>query len=276
MHSTSAPPQSCGPGAIRVLQITDTHLYADPARRLLGVDTDRSCLDVLDCARRDRWPADLLLLTGDLAQDGSAQAYRRLRERFGALRVPTYALPGNHDDPPAMLRELRATTISMARATLHGKWQLVLLDTRVAGAAHGHLDKAELEALDAALSARRARHALIAMHHPPVAVGSRWIDELAVDNAADFFAVLARHPQVRGVVWGHVHQEYAAWHRGVRLLGSPSTCFQFKPRKDDFALDEEAPPGYRWLVLRPDGVIETGVRRLEHRLLGMEIHSAGY
>jgi Icc protein len=63
---------------------------------------------------------------------------------------------------------------------------------------------------------------------------------------------------VRAIVWGHVHQSYDALRKGVRLLATPSTCAQFLPNSDDFAVDRR-PPGYRTLELRADGSLLTEV-----------------
>jgi Icc protein len=71
--------------------------------------------------------------------------------------------------------------------------------------------------------------------------------------------VLDVSPRVRGVVWGHVHQLHDSQRNGVRLLGTPSSCFQFAPFLDQPALDERG-PGWRWIELHPDGRIATRVQ----------------
>ena len=93
-------------------------------------------------------------------------------------------------------------------------------------------------------------------------VGSAWLDEVGLDDADALLSVLGRHPAVRGVLWGHVHQVYDQEHGGVRMMGTPSTCYQFVPGQDLFGLEDSA-PGYRRLRLHPDGRIESRVARLE-------------
>jgi hypothetical protein len=73
-------------------------------------------------------------------------------------------------------------------------------------------------------------------------------------------AVIDRHPTVRAVLWGHIHQVFDATRNGVRYLGSPSTCIQFRPGVDRMLLDAQL-PGARWLLLGNDGGIQTGVSR---------------
>jgi Icc protein len=98
---------------------------------------------------------------------------------------------------------------------------------------------------------------------------------MAVDNADEFFAIIDRHPQVRGILWGHVHQQFDRMRGNVKLMATPSTCVQFLPKSTTFAVDEAA-PGYRWLSLFEDGSIETGVERLTAIPGAVDLASAGY
>jgi Icc protein len=94
------------------------------------------------------------------------------------------------------------------------------------------------------------------MHHHPLPMGSAWLDGVALRDAAAFLEVIDAHPQVRGVLWGHVHQASDRQRGAVRFLSTPSTCSQFLPDSEFFALDGR-PPGLRWLMLHPDGGIDT-------------------
>ena len=256
-----------GPSSIRdpwtVLQLTDPHLYADPGGLYDGLNTSESLRAVLTLAQARQWPPDALVLTGDLSQDGSRAAYARLRECIGCLGVPVYCLPGNHDDKDAMRQVLPGGNIHVVVDAPVGEWRCVFLDTAVAGREHGHLSAEQIARLDERLSAETGHPALVFMHHHPVVIGSLWMDEIGVDNSPAFFEVLDRHTQVRAVLWGHIHQEFAALREGVQLLGTPSTCVQFTPRTDRHQRDTLS-PGYRWLRLWRDGRLETGIERLEH------------
>jgi len=102
---------------------------------------------------------------------------------------------------------------------------------------------------------------MVCLHHHPVAMQSRWLDSVGLANANEFWSVIDSHPQVRAVVWGHVHQAFEGARRGVRLISTPSTCAQFQPRSDQFAIDG-LPPAYRLLTLHSNGAIDTGVHFL--------------
>ena len=156
-----------------------------------------------------------------------------------------------------------------------GNWVIVFLDSTIAGSDAGHLLESELQRLDSTLDETPNSHALVCLHHQPLPIGSRWLDSMAVDNPESFFSVIDRHPQVRGILWGHVHQRYESRRDNVKLIATPSTCVQFAPHSDEFTIDRIA-PGYRWLRLHPDGEIETEVVRLEGIPRGLEVASGGY
>jgi Icc protein len=247
-----------------VVQFTDTHIYGDPSARLAGIDSRESFDAVVAHARAGVWPPNAVLVTGDLAMDGSSAAYMWLRERLAILGAPVYCIPGNHDEPPTMREIMQAHSITSDTCVDIGAWRVLLLDTFAPGRESGELGRTELECLSSELSRIRDRHVLIALHHPPVAVGSPWMDAMGLADAASFWEAVNDAANVRCVLWGHVHQNYDSYRGGIRLLGSPSTCVQFAPRATRFALDARA-PAYRRLELRDDGQVDTVVRRIAGR-----------
>ena len=124
------------------------------------------------------------------------------------------------------------------------------------------LDRAPFERLDRELERLRERPVLVCLHHPPLPVGSAWLDAVGLLNGPDVLAVIDRHPSVRAVLGGHVHQAFEGLHRDVRVLTTPSTCAQFTPGTERCVMDLR-PPGYRWLELCPDGTLRTEVRWLQ-------------
>jgi Icc protein len=185
-----------------------------------------------------------------------------------------YCLPGNHDERLAMAEHLRGDAIRAERVVDAGAWRIVLLDSTIPGEDGGRLDDAELEHLRGALS-DHARPTLVCLHHQPVAVGSAWIDTMALQNDAAFFEILDAHAQVRGVLWGHVHQDFEAHHGDIRLMATPSTCVQFLPGAPHFQVDPQ-PPGCRLLTLTPEGGIHSEVLRLAQAPQGLDLASVGY
>lgn len=261
-------------GTLHLVQITDTHLYADPDRRLLGLSTLECLREVTSLVRRSNPQPDLILATGDLVHDATPAAYRLAADEFRSLGVPILSLPGNHDIPEVMCDTLEAHGVSCSNELLLGDWQILMLNSVIPNEEGGHLAPAELERLENQLQ-RGKGHVLVCLHHQPVKVGSAWIDTMALDNADAFFAILDACPRVRGVLWGHIHQDFEQERNGVQLIASPSTCVQFTPNVDDFQVDT-VPPGYRSLALLPDGRIVTEVKRLDAYPEGLDLASSGY
>lgn len=260
---------------IRILQFTDTHLYADPASELCGLNTDASLHAILELAVSNDWPADLVLTTGDLSQDETENAYRRFHDIFSTLQVPVYCLPGNHDDPALMFRVLSNELIQVGRHVKKGNWQIVMLNSVIPKENAGHLEKSELEFLDAALASEPKKHALVCLHHNPISLDSRWLDTMMLNNADNFFKVIDRFPNVRAISWGHVHQEYFSKRKNAVMMATPSTSIQFLPKSKNFGIDTAA-PGYRWIQLFDDGSLKTGVRRLPDFSFTPDLSSKGY
>ncbi len=246
--------------SIRLLQISDTHFGCDPGFEFDGVNPRRSLACLIAQIRRQDPVVDAFLATGDLSHDASPESYLALRDALQPLETPVFCIPGNHDDPETMQRYLTGGWVACPEAVQLGDWHLLLLSTHLPGSQGGRLGAGRLGALDAALSAQPQRHALVVMHHPPMPIGSPWMDAMGLQDGEDFFAVLDRHPQVRAVLWGHIHQEIEAQRKGVRLWGAPSTCVQFKPGATRYELDDR-PAGHRRLILYSDGRILTQVVR---------------
>lgn len=245
---------------LMLVQLTDSHLFADAQGRLLGMDTADSLSRVVELVRAEQPRVDLILASGDLSQDGSLESYRRFAALTAPLDAPARWFAGNHDEAQ-MLHEACVGTERLQMVTDLGNWRLIALDSSIPGAVPGQLDAAQLAQLEAALDSAGERHVLLSFHHHPIPVGCNWLDPIGLRNADALFAVVDRYPNLRCMLWGHVHQEIDRQRNGVRLLASPSTCVQFAPGSKEFQVSSEA-PGYRWLRLHADGALETGVSRV--------------
>jgi Icc protein len=260
LHSGTGPAFATIPAimsTLRLMQFTDTHLYGSATESLRGVQTLPALKRALACARMRDWPVDAMLVTGDIVQDDPA-GYAHFRKLFADFGVPVLCVPGNHDDPAAMRRELTGKPFVLGGVVDMAAWRIVLLDSCVAGSAGGKLSAAALVELDRALAGAPQRHVMVCLHHHPVAMDSRWLDQVGLENGEEFWAVLGKHRNVRAVTWGHVHQAFDSLRKGVRLLATPSTCAQFIPHAEQFAVDSQ-PPAYRTFELKPDGTLETEV-----------------
>ncbi|BDG83060.1 hypothetical protein TUM20903_06480 [Citrobacter koseri] len=242
-----------GEARVRILQITDTHLFAEKHETLLGVNTWESYQAVLDAIHAGQHEYDLIVATGDLAQDQTAAAYQHFAEGIASFRAPCVWLPGNHDFQPAMYSALQEAGISSAKRVFIGdQWQILLLDSQVFGVPHGELSDFQLEWLERKLADAPERHTLLLLHHHPLPSGCSWLDQHSLRNAAELDSVLANYPRVKYLLCGHIHQELDLDWNGRRLLATPSTCVQFKPHCANFTLDTIG-PGWRTLELYAGG-----------------------
>ncbi len=253
---------------LNVLQITDVHLLAGAHERLLGVDTADSLRAVLNQAFGERTP-DALLATGDIAHNGEPETY----DRFSSIVDEFYAgprlvLPGNHDLWAPMSRHLLKPCV----LSLPG-WDLIGLDSHADDCSGAQLGEPDMLELRQACAAAGDNHVLLATHHPPLSVDCPWLDKDRIQNADELLEWLSEHTRVVAMVFGHAHQiiesDYESAGRRIALLGTPSTCFQFAPRSQKFALDDTK-PGYRWLYLAGNGDVTSEVRRVDDYPLNIE------
>lgn len=255
----------------KIVQITDPHLGVNDQYRLAGVDTLSTFNSVLDEVKKEQF--DLVLATGDIASEASSKAYATFFELIKTLNAPVYWLPGNHDLIAVINQEPKAPDfVDYLDAD---NWRIIMLDSVIEHNPNGRLGPKELEKLARLLQENTQPHVLVCLHHQPIPVGSAWLDNQLIEDSQEFLEIVENDPAVRGVLWGHVHQEFSQMRGDKLFFSTPSTCIQFKANSDDFALDELF-PGYRMLELKSDGSIETEVKRVELEHYGVDINCAGY
>lgn len=257
---------------MRILQITDCHLVAEPGREIYGVDPYRSLRAVLDAATRLADPPELVLATGDLSENGSAGSYERLRALLLDCALPVYVLAGNHDSVSGMRRTLVGGAIVMAAQLDLGRWRIVFLDSKVAGEPYGYLEAAELARLERLLADDPERPVLACLHHSPIRpCPTRWCH---LRNDAELVRVLDRHANARVVVAGHSHLERERRVRHASLFTTPATsaqCVHAGPGDavdhDGFWASHEFDPrrhAFRMLTLHAGGRFDTRVHWLDN------------
>jgi len=232
----------------RLVQLTDLHLLADPRARYRGKATRTSFLNALALATRLK--PDLLLLTGDLAEDEQPATYLWLYQQLENSQLTWQWLPGNHDQPEQMNRLKPSDFYQQTEA-----WQILGLNSHLPGATQGKLAASQLKQLKRALE--KNTPLLIALHHPPVKVGSEWKDALALENAEAFWALLKDKPQAKLVIFGHVHQAFSCYKHHSLNLATPATSVQFTANTDNFALSPSAAAALRLIRLKPTGYFST-------------------
>ena len=243
---------------IRLVQITDTHVDAADGENFEGMDSTAALERVIARINALAPAPDAVLATGDLAHHAGEAVYNKLLQRLSSFKAPVFCLPGNHDDPVLMRKILNRGAVSTKKILNMGPWKIVLLNTWMPDNHSGRLPEEELAFLQQAIMGREDKNILVCMHHPPVKTGSPWMDAMMLENPEPLFNILDGGGHVRGIVWGHIHQEFRQLRGETLLLGTPSTCVQFKPNTREFTKDV-LPPAFRTLTLTPEGAIESHI-----------------
>ena len=245
---------------LHIVQISDIHLWGDPDKSLLGVNTQESFETIVNLVKSQPIKPHLIILSGDMSQDGSVASYQRVSQCLEEFKIPIYCLPGNHDKTEAMNKVYPDKVISTEKHILFDQWQLILLDSHIAGHVEGFLEEKELNFLKDCITQYPAQKPIIVFHHHPIQVNSEWLDPLGLTNADEFWDVLQTLSVEPIILFGHIHQVQEGEKNGVKYFSPPSTCIQFKPNCEKFTLDN-VPPGFRWIELGSDGTFKTHVIR---------------
>ena len=193
---------------IKLLQITDPHLFKDESAELLGVNTQASFAQVLKEIQQENHEFDVILATGDLVQDSSDEGYTRFVEMMKPFNKPVFWIPGNHDFQPKMAEFLNQSPMDGAKHLLLGEhWQALLLDSQVYGVPHGQLSQHQLDLLKETLEKNPERYTLVVLHHHLLPTNSAWLDQHNLRNSHELAEVLAPFTNVKAILYGHIHQE---------------------------------------------------------------------
>ncbi len=213
-----------------VAQVSDPHLR--PAGQLYQGLVDSNALfaaALRHLAALDPQP-DVVLLTGDIVDEGLDAEYAVARAMLAKVGPPLVVIPGNHDARDAFRHAFSDHMDLPAGGPLHslrddlGAMRIVGLDVTVTGEHHGLVSPEAAAWLDAALARDAARPTLVMMHHPPIATGVPYLDAYACRDGHRLAEVVARYPAVERVLCGHVHRFMTSRFGGTLLCTAPSTA----------------------------------------------------
>ena len=251
----------------RVVQITDLHLLATPGELLYGVDTAKALEKIVTHIQSLSPKPDLIVLSGDIAQDGKAESYQRVRSIFSALDIPIYALPGNHDNVAIMRSDLVNGAIKMSFSATVDAWQFIFLDSTVDNQDYGLISETSLGELKTYLESSEHRPSLIALHHTPTFECSA--ADCQLQNREQFLNVIQQVGNVKGVIAGHTHCQSDQLHSDIQLMATPSAFLHVEHHSRDPDTDHSdvrlthtidgTRQGYRILDLSSDGQINSEV-----------------
>lgn len=223
---------------ITVAQISDSHLKREPG----AGDSSPDAMLRRAVALVGEVKPDLVVLTGDIADDGSTEAYERTAELVKVLDTRVMATAGNHDLPAGV-----ATVLGADDEVTIGSWRVVLADTTIPNTEWGRID---VSALMKRLGPDRGTPTLLALHHPPISTSThKW---MRLEGGNELVAALSERSDVRVVISGHLHEAFNVVIGGVSYIGCSSSLYSIKHRGDQFILDN-GHVGALMLSLKPDG-----------------------
>ena len=246
---------------MRIVQLSDCHLLSDPDQLFKGVNPADHVQRILKDLSTLEKPADLMVITGDIAHDEKEETYRWLFHQLRNQSIPFQLIPGNHDSP-ALIREQfgpQGEHPSDGFTTQLNGWSLIGLSTHIPKQEAGRIGKAQLAWCRSYLQAHARSPTLLFLHHPPIDVGSPWIDGIGLEDKALFAELVAQSPQVKAIFCGHVHQDQMAHIAQTPVYTTPSTAMQFEPKTKTTQLSKE-PPAYRIIELVEEQV-KTSIRQ---------------
>ncbi|GGM47816.1 metallophosphoesterase [Microbacterium saperdae] len=254
------------PASHVLIHVSDPHFLAEGARLGGRYDVEENFARTLEAIRRVHPHPAAIVITGDLADLGEPDAYRRLRAAVEPVAADLGAavvwVAGNHDERPA----LRAGLLDLAPTEdpVTGVWdldglRLIALDTSVPGWHHGDLDRAQLDWLAAILAEPAPHGTLLAMHHPPLPSHLPLFDILELRHQDELAAVI-RDSDVRGILAGHLHYSAHGTFAGVPVSVSSATCYTMNvalPAPDVNGMD--AAQAFQLVHVHPDTITHTVV-----------------
>jgi len=236
-----------------IAQITDLHLGFDQGN---PDELNRRRLDrTLRALAEMRPRPDLLLLTGDLAEEGDDEvSYRRLAEALAGLPFPCFMAMGNHDSRDAFRRvfpDAPAAEDGFIHYAIDDvPLRILVLDTLEPGRHGGGFCETRAAWLAERLAEAPERPTLVVLHHPPIDTGLSWMNENPdAEWVGRLRAVAERHDNIVAMVAGHLHRPVITRWGGTVLAVCPSTAPQVA--LDLAPIDPESPDGRPMIVADP-------------------------
>jgi len=246
---------------MRILQLSDLHVFQDPEVRLKGIPTRELLEDVVRHVVESGQTFDHVVVTGDHTHDELPESYQAVRRILNPWLDRLWQVPGNHDDR-SVLRSVfgdRVSGVGQDRITFAfraGRWLCLGVDTHVPGAVPGRIESDQIDWIRQQIQWANPDRVALFMHHPPVDVGSLWMDPIGLSGKELLHGLFSSERRIELVCCGHVHHEFSSQVGNAKIFTTPSTGLQFSPAGSQPTFVAE-PPGYRVIELTDDGFSTT-------------------
>ncbi|WP_051333614.1 phosphodiesterase [Aliagarivorans marinus] len=211
-----------------IAQLTDIH-YGVSKKKQRDLGETRRLIACVDHINTFDEKIDLVVVSGDLAEDGWVEEYQALREILDRLKSPYVVIPGNHDRRQNLLAVFDDHDYLPARGENHVLFSIdhypvrvIGLDTSLFGEPYGRLCEHRLAWLDKTLQEDTAKPTMIFMHHPPVRIGIDWVDSIGLYGSVEFADLLRKYSNIEAVCCGHVHRMVVSNISNIPVVCAPS------------------------------------------------------
>jgi len=238
---------------INVVQISDTHIFSDEKKELLGFCTLSRLEKVIDHILSASPTPDIVLITGDISQDETRQSYELALNRFERFDCPVYWIAGNHDNPSALNPIFRNSDKLIKLETLITQyWDFVSIDSCKRGTDDGYISTAEYKKFQSKIKKSQSdnKNIVVVMHHHPLPVNTPLLDDCMLKNGSEFLEFVNSTQQIKLIMCGHVHGEYQIKQNGLVIETCPATCFQWV--KGTSTVKTENTQGYKMFEFKSD------------------------
>ena len=235
--------------SLRFVHITDTHLLNQPNATFNNIYTKESLEAILSHIQNQYSEIDFVLITGDVSQTGDPDSYEILKTIVQGYKFPIYCIPGNHDSPKCLQQVIPTSPVNNIHVIEFGCYSLVLINSCLENQHKGKISQQCLQQLNNHLRKHSKQFNIFAVHHPPVLINSKWLDELGLINKSEFIQLITQNSMDSVLLCGHVHQEIDQQIGKVRILSTPSTCYQFEANAENMRCIPSPQPAYRVVKL---------------------------
>lgn len=226
----------------RIIQLSDPHIVPEGELAYGQVETSaplKSCVETINRILPNIGPIDMVIVTGDLTDYGTAEEYQRFRDIMEPLKIPYRVIPGNHDNVNVMRANFSDHEWMPKSGPINWTAEftdlaLIALDTNIADQDYGNLSDQSLSYLHDKLADLNNKSVIVAIHHPPILTGMKTMDKYNLRDSEKLKGILSEFPGELKLVCGHMHRNITAFFGSVICQISPGTshCVNMDFRED--------------------------------------------
>jgi Icc protein len=244
---------------MRIAHVSDFHLPTKPGQSVNDALPDANLIQAVTVLKEQTPKPDLIVLGGDMLEDGQKGNYEAIAELFKDVQVPLRTVVGNHDDLKALKKSSlveKGDAVPGYGSFDHDSIHLILLNTTVSGKTHGKIEEEQLLWLSEDLWANHDRPVLIFMHHHPIDSNIPWLDKMKLENAAAFWDIVPPYSKnILGIFFAHLHIQISTMVRGVLVASPPAVSFQYSGNSSASKAELSGEqPGFNLIDVRDGGV----------------------